>query len=124
MPQEPAEKHSRELLQRQLQEANRKAQEYRQQLLKKEQEAEQYRRRLEAIAHSHTNGTEPGTALPEPGTEGELAREAEEAVAGEEVVVLPEGAIIIKAEDLDAPEEQVTLVETLEATPPHAQVTS
>ncbi|XP_023687801.1 GA-binding protein subunit beta-1 isoform X2 [Paramormyrops kingsleyae] len=120
---EPVEKHSRELLQRQLQEANRKAQEYRQQLLKKEQEAEQYRLRLEAIAHSQTNGT-AATALEESGTEGELVQEAEEAMAGEEVVVLPEGAIIIKAEDLDAPEEQVTLVETVESTPAHAEVTS
>uniref|UniRef100_A0A3B3R266 GA binding protein transcription factor subunit beta 2 n=1 Tax=Paramormyrops kingsleyae TaxID=1676925 RepID=A0A3B3R266_9TELE len=123
MVSEPVEKHSRELLQRQLQEANRKAQEYRQQLLKKEQEAEQYRLRLEAIAHSQTNGT-AATALEESGTEGELVQEAEEAMAGEEVVVLPEGAIIIKAEDLDAPEEQVTLVETVESTPAHAEVTS
>lgn len=40
----------RELLQQQLQEANRRAQEYRHQLLKKEQEAEQYRLKLEAMA--------------------------------------------------------------------------
>jgi GA-binding protein transcription factor beta len=48
----------RELLQQQLQEANRRAQEYRHQLLKKEQEAEQYRLRLEAMAQQQTNGVE------------------------------------------------------------------
>lgn len=46
----------RELLQQQLQEANRRAQEYRHQLLKKEQEAEQYRLRLEAMARQQPNG--------------------------------------------------------------------
>ncbi|KAJ8383395.1 hypothetical protein AAFF_G00220950 [Aldrovandia affinis] len=43
-------------LQRQLQEATLQAQEYRQQLLKKEQEADRYRRRLEAMAHGPPNG--------------------------------------------------------------------
>uniref|UniRef100_A0A8C3W5H4 GA binding protein transcription factor subunit beta 2 n=1 Tax=Catagonus wagneri TaxID=51154 RepID=A0A8C3W5H4_9CETA len=46
----------RELLQQQLQEANRRAQEYRNQLLKKEQEAEQYRLKLEAMARQQPNG--------------------------------------------------------------------
>ncbi|XP_059836294.1 GA-binding protein subunit beta-2b [Hypanus sabinus] len=60
---EPMEKDvndsmERELLQKQLHEANRKAQEYRQQLLKKEQEAEEYRMRLEAIARLHTTAEE------------------------------------------------------------------
>uniref|UniRef100_H3CGU2 GA binding protein transcription factor subunit beta 2a n=1 Tax=Tetraodon nigroviridis TaxID=99883 RepID=H3CGU2_TETNG len=44
-----------ELLQRQLQEANRKAQEYRQQLLQKEQEAEEYRIKLEAMSQSQAS---------------------------------------------------------------------
>lgn len=48
-----------ELLQRQLQEANRKAQEYRQQLLRKEQEAEEYRIKLEAM--SQNQGPNSGT---------------------------------------------------------------
>lgn len=48
-----------ELLQRQLQEANRKAQEYRQQLLRKEQEAEEYRIKLEAM--SQHQGPNSGT---------------------------------------------------------------
>lgn len=48
----------RELLQQQLQEANRRAQEYRHQLLKKEQEAEQYRLRLEAMARQQPNGVD------------------------------------------------------------------
>ncbi|MFT7811235.1 GA-binding protein subunit beta-1-like [Arapaima gigas] len=122
---------SRELLQKQLQEANRKAQEYRQQLLKKEQEAEQYRLKLEAIAHSQTNGTGSCTQSEAHGEgEAEVVREEEEEeeeeeVLGEEqVMVLPEGAIIIKAEELDAAGEQVTLVETVETTPVHAEVTS
>uniref|UniRef100_H2ZWI1 GA binding protein transcription factor subunit beta 2 n=1 Tax=Latimeria chalumnae TaxID=7897 RepID=H2ZWI1_LATCH len=52
------EEKERALLQKQLHEANRKAQEYRQQLMKKEQEAEQYRLKLEAMARQHTNGVE------------------------------------------------------------------
>ncbi|KAL3044213.1 hypothetical protein OYC64_003951 [Pagothenia borchgrevinki] len=42
-----------EHLQRQLLEANRKAQEYRTQLLRKEQEAEEYRVKLEAMSQNH-----------------------------------------------------------------------
>ncbi|XP_054409111.1 GA-binding protein subunit beta-2 isoform X12 [Pongo abelii] len=53
---ESKEGNERELLQQQLQEANRRAQEYRHQLLKKEQEAEQYRLKLEAIARQQPNG--------------------------------------------------------------------
>ncbi|XP_066577497.1 GA-binding protein subunit beta-2b isoform X4 [Amia ocellicauda] len=130
----------RELLQKQLQEANRKAQEYRQQLLRKEQEAEQYRLKLEAMTHVQTNGAvapEEGERLQEEVEEEEVAEEeeAEEEVGGEEeeeededgagqqVMVLPEGAIIIKAEEMDpTEEEEVTLVETVETT--HAEVTS
>lgn len=48
----------REFLQQQLQEANRRAQEYRHQLLKKEQEAEQYRLKLEAMARQQPNGVD------------------------------------------------------------------
>ncbi|KAM8932392.1 LOW QUALITY PROTEIN: GA-binding protein subunit beta-2 [Lycaon pictus] len=48
----------RKLLQQQLQEANRRAQEYRHQLLKKEQEAEQYRLKLEAMARQQPNGVD------------------------------------------------------------------
>ncbi|KAF7460564.1 GA-binding protein subunit beta-2 isoform X1 [Marmota monax] len=55
---EGEEGRERELLQQQLQEANRRAQEYRHQLLKKEQEAEQYRRKLEAMARQQPNGVE------------------------------------------------------------------
>uniref|UniRef100_A0A8C0B7Q1 GA binding protein transcription factor subunit beta 2 n=1 Tax=Buteo japonicus TaxID=224669 RepID=A0A8C0B7Q1_9AVES len=43
----------REVLQQQLQEANRKAQEYRSQLMKKEQEAEEYRLKLAAMVRQH-----------------------------------------------------------------------
>uniref|UniRef100_A0A8C9AFR3 GA binding protein transcription factor subunit beta 2 n=1 Tax=Prolemur simus TaxID=1328070 RepID=A0A8C9AFR3_PROSS len=55
---ESKEGSERELLQQQLQEANRKAQEYRHQLLRKEQEAEQYRRKLEAMARQQPNGVD------------------------------------------------------------------
>ncbi|XP_045151635.1 GA-binding protein subunit beta-2 isoform X3 [Echinops telfairi] len=48
----------RALLQQQLQEANRKAQEYRHQLLQKEREAEQYRLKLEAMARQQPNGVD------------------------------------------------------------------
>ncbi|KPP76461.1 GA-binding protein subunit beta-1-like [Scleropages formosus] len=46
---EPPEIEETEALQKQLEEANREAQRYRQELLKKEQEAETYRLKLEAI---------------------------------------------------------------------------
>ncbi|KAM9514984.1 GA-binding protein subunit beta-2 isoform 1-T1 [Guaruba guarouba] len=49
----------REVLQQQLQEANRKAQEYRSQLLKKEQEAEEYRLRLAAMGRQQPSPAEP-----------------------------------------------------------------
>nr|XP_058936116.1 GA-binding protein subunit beta-2 isoform X8 [Kogia breviceps] len=55
---ESKEGTERELLQQQLQEANRRAQEYRHQLLKKEQEAEQYRLKLEAMARQQPNGVD------------------------------------------------------------------
>ncbi|XP_047640651.1 GA-binding protein subunit beta-2 isoform X1 [Phacochoerus africanus] len=55
---ESKEGTERELLQLQLQEANRRAQEYRNQLLKKEQEAEQYRLKLEAMARQQPNGVD------------------------------------------------------------------
>ncbi|KAM9214764.1 GA-binding protein subunit beta-2 [Leptosomus discolor] len=48
----------REALEQQLQEANRKAQEYRSQLLKKEREAEEYRLKLAAMARQQPNGAE------------------------------------------------------------------
>uniref|UniRef100_UPI00398F724D GA-binding protein subunit beta-2b isoform X2 n=1 Tax=Pristiophorus japonicus TaxID=55135 RepID=UPI00398F724D len=81
----------RELLQKQLHEANRKAQEYRQQLLKKEQEAEEYRMRLEAIARLHTT--------------------AEEITVVEEVTDDGTGTVLTMAAELDGPE---TTVETME----------
>ncbi|XP_074542710.1 GA-binding protein subunit beta-2a [Halichoeres trimaculatus] len=107
-----------ELLQRQLQEANRKAQEYRQQLLRKEQEAEEYRIKLEAMSQSQANSTNANNtsmaaanaASPEEVVGGE--EDEEEAAAGmveeeTEMVVLQEGGIIMEGE-----EGQVTLVET------------
>ncbi|KAM3858392.1 GA-binding protein subunit beta-2a [Diretmus argenteus] len=107
---------TQELLQRQLLEANRKAQEYRQQLLRKEQEAEEYRVKLEAMAQSQINGTVTNTitttdASPDEVVGGE--EDEEEAGGGGEVeeegemVVLQEGGIIMEGE-----EGQVTLVET------------
>ncbi|XP_067832023.1 GA-binding protein subunit beta-2-like isoform X2 [Heptranchias perlo] len=81
----------RELLQKQLYEANSKAQEYRQQLLKKEQEAEEYRMRLEAIARLHTS--------------------AEEITIVEEVTDDGAGTVITMAAELEGPE---TTVETME----------
>ncbi|XP_033830909.1 GA-binding protein subunit beta-2a [Periophthalmus magnuspinnatus] len=74
-----------EVLQRQLQEANRKAQEYRQQLLRKEQEAEEYRIKLEAMSHSQASSSaNPGAngANDANGTNGE-----QDEVEGEEEVV-------------------------------------
>ncbi|XP_072421532.1 GA-binding protein subunit beta-1 isoform X6 [Chiloscyllium punctatum] len=48
---EATEIEEKEVLQKQLEEANREAQKYRQQLLEKEQEAEAYRQKLEAFGH-------------------------------------------------------------------------
>nr|XP_047910568.1 GA-binding protein subunit beta-2 isoform X4 [Anser cygnoides]XP_047910570.1 GA-binding protein subunit beta-2 isoform X4 [Anser cygnoides]XP_047910571.1 GA-binding protein subunit beta-2 isoform X4 [Anser cygnoides]XP_047910572.1 GA-binding protein subunit beta-2 isoform X4 [Anser cygnoides] len=55
---ESKDSDEREVLQQQLQEANRKAQEYRSQLIKKEQEAEQYRLKLAAMVRQQPNGAE------------------------------------------------------------------
>ncbi|XP_017285149.1 GA-binding protein subunit beta-2a [Kryptolebias marmoratus] len=103
-----------ELLQRQLQEANRKAQEYRQQLLRKEQEAEEYRMKLEAMAQSQANtnnavSAATNAASPEEVVGGEDEEEGAAGVVEEEgeMVVLQEGGIIMEGE-----EGQVTLVET------------
>ncbi|XP_004073965.1 GA-binding protein subunit beta-2 [Oryzias latipes] len=104
-----------ELLQRQLQEANRKAQEYRQQLLRKEQEAEEYRIKLEAMSQSQANSTNASSgaganaASPEEVVGGEDEEEGAAGVVEEEgeMVVLQEGGIIMEGE-----EGQVTLVQT------------
>ncbi|XP_034016626.1 GA-binding protein subunit beta-2a [Thalassophryne amazonica] len=104
-----------ELLQRQLQEANRKAQEYRQQLLQKEQEAEEYRIKLEAMAQSHagslstnTNGATAASPVEVVGEEEEEEEAGTGMVEEEgEMVVLQEGGIIMEGE-----EGQVTLVDT------------
>ncbi|XP_040198511.1 GA-binding protein subunit beta-1 isoform X4 [Rana temporaria] len=52
---ESAEIEERECLQKQLDDANREAQKYRQQLLRKEQEADAYRQKLEAMTRLQTN---------------------------------------------------------------------
>ncbi|XP_039676605.1 GA-binding protein subunit beta-2a [Perca fluviatilis] len=109
-----------ELLQRQLLEANRKAQEYRTQLMRKEQEAEQYRIKLEAMSQSQTtinnnnnNAAAGGNAAsPEEVVGGDEEDEEEEEASGAmveegEMVVLQDGGIIMEGE-----EGQVTLVET------------
>ncbi|TNM92679.1 hypothetical protein fugu_018081 [Takifugu bimaculatus] len=104
-----------ELLQRQLQEANRKAQEYRQQLLQKEQEAEEYRIKLEAMSQSQaskansTASAAANAASPEEVVGGEDEEETAAGMVDEEgeMVVLQEGGIIMEGE-----EGQVTLVET------------
>ncbi|XP_028453208.1 GA-binding protein subunit beta-2a isoform X2 [Perca flavescens] len=113
-----------ELLQRQLLEANRKAQEYRTQLMRKEQEAEQYRIKLEAMSQSQTtinnNNNNNNTAAaggnaasPEEVVGGDEEDEEEEEEASGamveegEMVVLQDGGIIMEGE-----EGQVTLVET------------
>ncbi|KAG7499997.1 hypothetical protein JOB18_005245 [Solea senegalensis] len=100
-----------ELLQRQLQEANRKAQEYRQQLLRKEQEAEEYRIKLEAMSQANNANTAANAAAsPEEVVGGDEDEEEGPASVVEEegeMVVLQEGGIIMEGE-----EGQVTLVET------------
>ncbi|TNN36037.1 GA-binding protein subunit beta-2 [Liparis tanakae] len=100
-----------ELLQRQLQEANRKAQEYRQQLMRKEQEAEEYRVRLEAMSQANSAAAAAAAAAaasPEEVVGGEEDEEEAGMVEEEgEMVVLQEGGIIMEGE-----EGQVTLVET------------
>ncbi|XP_062291793.1 GA-binding protein subunit beta-2a [Scomber scombrus] len=102
-----------ELLQRQLLEANRKAQEYRQQLMRKEQEAEEYRMKLEAMSQNQANNAAANAAMtavsPEEVVGGEEDEEEGGGVVEEEgeMVVLQEGGIIMEGE-----EGQVTLVET------------
>lgn len=109
-----------EHLQWQLQEANRKAQSYRQQLLRKEQEAEGYRMKLEAMSNGQSNGT---TGLDQEHivfVQEEVG--IEETTEGEEeVVMFSEGGVVIKTEEIDCVDEQITLVE---ATAGHTEVIS
>ncbi|CAL8287646.1 unnamed protein product [Merluccius merluccius] len=94
---------SREQLQRQLHEANRKAQEYRQQLEQKEQEAEQYRLRLEqamagttAAANNHDHHHDGAGDFVAVETVAVVTEEEEEEEEREEVVVqleVSEGAM-------------------------------
>ncbi|KAK5921699.1 hypothetical protein CgunFtcFv8_019042 [Champsocephalus gunnari] len=101
-------KESREQLERQLQEANLKAQGYQQQLLEKEQEAEQYRLRLEqAIATSNNNITTTtvtvnSTVKEEEEEEEEEVEEEEE----EEVVMLEEQQLETTVEDKEVEDEE------------------
>ncbi|XP_051949128.1 GA-binding protein subunit beta-1-like [Xyrauchen texanus] len=101
----------------QLQEANRKAQSYRQQLLRKEQEAEGYRMKLEAMSNGQTNGT---TTLDQ---EQIVLVQEEMGIAEEEeeVVFFSEGGVVVKTEDVDSADEQITLGE---ATAGHTEVIS
>ncbi|XP_076136801.1 GA-binding protein subunit beta-2b isoform X3 [Alosa pseudoharengus] len=121
---EMAEKDSREQLEKQLMEANQRAQEYRQQLLQKEQEAEQYRLKLEAMTNGQPNGTGEDAGAVEGQEEVVLQEEEEEEgdveQEEEEVVMMSEGTIIIKPSELDADMveeegEQVTLVDVAES---------
>ncbi|CDQ69730.1 unnamed protein product [Oncorhynchus mykiss] len=113
---------SREQLQKQLQEANRKAQEYRTQLLQKEQEAEQYRLRLEeAIEQQQSNNTSNATGSTCTGRVVE-----EDKVEGEEDVPFPEDTILVKVEEeLDSGEgEQITVDDTEETEKASTKVTT
>ncbi|XP_055781872.1 GA-binding protein subunit beta-1-like isoform X3 [Salvelinus fontinalis] len=132
---------SREQLQKQLQEANRKAQEYRTQLLQKEQEAEQYRLRLEeAIEQQQSNNTSNATGSTSTGVQ-EVEEEVvqiekqceteervveEDKVEGEEDVPFPEETILVKVEEeLDSGEgEQITVDETEETEKASTKVTT
>ncbi|KAM9512841.1 GA-binding protein subunit beta-1-like isoform 4-T7 [Salvelinus alpinus] len=132
---------SREQLQKQLQEANRKAQEYRTQLLQKEQEAEQYRLRLEeAIEQQQSNNTSNATGSTSTGVQ-EVEEEVvqiekqceteervveEDKVEGEEDVPFPEDTILVKVEEeLDSGEgEQITVDETEETEKASTKVTT
>ncbi|XP_057684338.1 GA-binding protein subunit beta-2-like [Corythoichthys intestinalis] len=98
-----------ELLQRQLQEANRKAQEYRQQLMRKEQEAEEYRIKLEAMAQNQAGAANVSPEEVVGGGDDEDDATAAANVVEEEgqMVVLQEGGIIMEGD-----EGRVTLVET------------
>ncbi|KAI7799167.1 GA-binding protein subunit beta-2a [Triplophysa rosa] len=115
-----AEAGETEHLQWQLQEANRKAQSYRQQLIRKEQEAEEYRMKLEAMSNGQTNGTSDLSQEQVVFVQEEVG--IEEATEGEEeVVMFSEGDVVIKTEEIDSSDEQITLVE---ATAGHTEVIS
>ncbi|KAJ8267498.1 hypothetical protein COCON_G00126700 [Conger conger] len=115
-----ADQGSREALQQQLQEATRKAQEYRQQLLQKEQEAEEYRVRLEAMAHGQANGTSSQGE----GREEEQEEPEEEVETVETVVVLAQEVVEEEEEEVAAEgvrvkeEEEVVEAEPAGEAPP------
>ncbi|TRY74341.1 hypothetical protein DNTS_032035 [Danionella cerebrum] len=117
-----AESENTEHLQWQLEEANRKAQAYRQQLLRKEQEAEEYRIKLAAMENGQSNGSPTLQHEHVVFVQEELAiQETEEAEETEEVVVFSDGDVVIKTEEIDCVDEQLTLVE---ASAGHTEVVS
>ncbi|XP_053468937.1 GA-binding protein subunit beta-2a [Ictalurus furcatus] len=81
-----------EQLQRRLAEANMAAQLYRQQLLQKEQEAEEYRMQLEAITERVI--TQDGECVEEKQEEAEEEQE--------EVVLLADGDVMLNTEEIDS----------------------
>ncbi|KAM3873500.1 GA-binding protein subunit beta-2-like [Diretmus argenteus] len=130
-PNDKKVKENRELLQRQLQEANRKAQEYRQQLLQKEQEAEQYRLKLEeAMAISNNNTITTTTTVTTTmttitGTNGaELKQEEEEVVVEEQLEIAEGGVVEEKAAEEDRVEGEEDAAEEGERTGEREEVVS
>ncbi|XP_076864414.1 GA-binding protein subunit beta-2a [Brachyhypopomus gauderio] len=96
-----------EELQRQLQEANRTAQVYREQLLRKEQEAEDYRRQLEATAQVQANGA--ALADEREVIQEVYVEEATDVQGGEEVLLLSDGDVVFSTEEIDSTEDQETV---------------
>ncbi|XP_035385249.1 GA-binding protein subunit beta-2a isoform X2 [Electrophorus electricus] len=95
-----------EELQRQLQEANRTAQAYREQLLRKEQEAEDYRRQLEATAQANGTALAGGRMVVQ---EEVYVEDAAQVQGEEEVLLLSDGDVVFSTEEIDSTEDQDTV---------------
>ncbi|XP_054478110.1 GA-binding protein subunit beta-1-like isoform X2 [Anoplopoma fimbria] len=101
-------KESREQLQRQLQEANLKAQEYQQQLLEKEQEAEQYRLQLEeAIASSNNRMNNGIAATTDTLNDGGMVKQEDEEMMVQEQVETTEEAPATEVEEEEGEDRKV-----------------
>uniref|UniRef100_A0A8B9KUH7 GA-binding protein subunit beta-1 n=1 Tax=Astyanax mexicanus TaxID=7994 RepID=A0A8B9KUH7_ASTMX len=99
----PLEQSDTEQLQRQLQEANRAAAAFHQQLLQKEKEAEAYRRQLEAMANGQaTNGTLGGQQVI---IQEEVCVDSAQIEGEEEVLLLSDGDVVLNTEEVDSTEE-------------------
>ncbi|XP_066529696.1 GA-binding protein subunit beta-2a [Hoplias malabaricus] len=107
----PPQPSDTEHLQRQLQEANRAAAAYHQQLLQKEKEAETYRRQLEAMANGQSANS-AGLAAQTLIIQEEVCVDSAQMEGEEEVLLLSDGDVVLNTEEIDSTEDHSITIHT------------